>query len=509
MFAMMLLSVLLFTTVAGCDEGVKQATLALQQHNAAQAIATLEPLRSACAQSSNVYEVLGLANELSGNKVDAEKALQTAVSIEPESTRLLTELGATLLRNGKPGQASRELDRALLLDGSNIVILKFAVGAAVGSGNWPRAAQLFQQMNVENDNRTLQQEPILVLWLAQMLIETKQSDRLNAFSNNLPDALPPALLFSLGSLFAQHGMYERAVDCLKRVPPKDADDALFFDLGLSYSHLQQFAEARRWYFEAIDRYPGHVEAYLHVGLDYIASGEARMGIPWLYRAQELAPPRPDIAYALGEQLIILDYFNTAKDVLARALESAPHEPLLMVAEGDLKRAQGDSAGAIPLYQRALAEKPGLIPARVSLARADLSVGKDAEAKIQLNRALSEDPQDPMVNGELGLMEAHEGNWNAAEHHLSRSWVQNRSNPQIALELARAYQQNGRLQDALRLLASIAPAMSDSAAFHFQLAQLYTALHRSSEAQNERDTLTKLQALKQDVLHFESPHIYVH
>ena len=42
----------------------------------------------------------------------------------------MTELGATLLRNGKPGEASEELDRALLIDPTHVDTRRCAVGAA-------------------------------------------------------------------------------------------------------------------------------------------------------------------------------------------------------------------------------------------------------------------------------------------------------------------------------------------------------------------------------------------
>lgn len=506
---MLVLHVLLFTVVAGCDEGLKPATLALQQNNPAQALALLDPLRSHCRHTAAFNEVFGLANELSGNKAAAEEALRTAVELDGKSTRLLTELGATLLRNGKPVEAAKALDQSLLIDPLNGVTLKYAVGAAVGAHNWARAAELFRQMNVESDSRVLQQEPVLVLWFVETMLETKEVGRIDSVLAAQRNSMPPGLLFSLGTLFARHGMYERAVQYFKDVPPEAADDALYFNLGLAYSHMQEFEAARRCYFEAIDRHPGHADAYLHVGLDYVASGQLRMGIPWMYRAHGFAPSRPDIAYALAEQLVTLEYFNSAKEVLTKALASAPNDPLLLVADGDLKRAQGNSAAAIASYRQALVERAGLTPALVGLAHADTSAGKEAEAKDLLTNALSHDPQDPIVNGELGVLEAREDNWNAALDHLGRAWAQDHSNPEIALQLARAYRQKGRPQDALKLLDSIGPAMQDSSAFHFELAQLYTALHRSADAESERAALTNLQARSQDVLHFDNPRTYVH
>jgi thioredoxin-like negative regulator of GroEL len=229
----------------------------------------------------------------------------------------------------------------------------------------------------------------------------------------------------------------------------------------------------------------------------------------MYKAQRLAPERSDIAYSLAGQLITLEYFNSAKEVLARACESAPHDPLLLAAEGDLKRAQGDTAGAVVSYQKALAEKPRIPAALVGLARADIETGKETEARSLLNIGLTRDLKDPVINGEMGMLEARNRNWDAALQHLELAWQTNHSNPNIALELARVYQHKARPEDALRLLQSIGPEMEDSAAFHFELAQIYTLLHRPSDAQSQRNAFTQLQANSQNVLRFDNPHTYVH
>lgn len=506
---MVLLPILLLSVVAGCDESVKTAIVALQQNNPGQALTLLEPLRALCTSSSAFYEVLGLANELLDNKVAAEEALRMAIKLDATSPRLLTELGATLLKNGKPAEASKPLDDALKLDPSNPVTLKYDIGAAVGVQNWPRAAELFGKLNIEDENRLLEQEPILILWLAQTLLQTKQSGRLETLLATHRNGMPTGLLFSLGTLFAQHAMYKQALEYFKLVPAEAADDALYFNLGLCYSHLQRFDDARHSYFAAIDKHPDHVNAYFHVGLDYVAGGNSRMGVPWIYKAQSLAPGRPDIAYALAGQLIALEYFNSAIEVLAKASKSAPRDPLLMAAEGDLKRAQGDTAGAAASYQKALTAKPGLPAALVGLARIDLETGKETEGRRLLNTALSHDPQDLVANGEMGLFEARARNWDAALTHLRRAWEQDHSNPTIALELARAYQQKARPEDALRLLQSIAPEMEDSAAFHFQLMQIYTLLHRSADATLQRNAFNELQASRENNLRFDVPHTYIH
>jgi tetratricopeptide (TPR) repeat protein len=276
-----MLPMLLFLAVETCAASLAPVTSALQQRDPAKALALLDPLRGQCEQSSAFYELLGLASELSGKGPAAEEALRLAVSLDSKSPRLLTELGATYLQNGNPGEATKVLEKALVLDPSNAATMKYAVGAAVQSGAWQRASTLFHQLGAEDHPQILQGEPILVLWYAQTLIATNRSDRIKTLLSPQRKLMNPGLLFSLGTLFAQHRLYESAVDYFRQVPTSLADEALYFNLGLSYSHLKKFDHARECYFQAIDKHSEYPDAYLHVGLDYVVSGDPRMGIPWL------------------------------------------------------------------------------------------------------------------------------------------------------------------------------------------------------------------------------------
>ncbi len=506
---MLVLPILLYSLVSTCAADLGPASVALQHNDPAKALELLEGFRPQCGQSSAFYELLGLANELSGKTSAAEEALRAAVALEPGSPRLLTELGATYFRNGKPREAAKVLDQALALEPSNAVAMKYAIGSAVQSGAWPRAATLFRQLGAETHPESLQNDPILVLWFAQTLIETGHTDRIEPLFSPQQKLMSPGLLFSLGTLFAQHRMYDHAVEYLRLVPDQNADDAVYFNLGLSYSHLKKFDQAREYYFRAIDKKSGHADAYLHVGLDYVVSGAPNLGIPWVFRAHALAPERPDISYALVQQLVSLGYSNTAQEVLVEAVANHPHDALLAVANGDLKRSNGDPAAAIESYQRALAEQPGLTAALVGLARANIVQGKEGEAQKFLKTALSGDPDDPFASGELGLLEAHQEEWDAALEHLNRAWTQDRSNGKIAIELARAYRHKGRPQQALQVLTSLKPAMDESSALHFELAQLYAELHQPAVAQAERDAVARIQANTHEALHFDSPRTYVH
>lgn len=503
---MLVLPILLALATTQCDGSLQPVMQALRGNDVAKASAVLQSVPAECRQSSSFFELTGITDELSGNSLAAEASLRRAIALDPKSARLREQLGAIYLRDKKAAEAVAELKDAVALDPANPVVKKYLIGAYVQAREWPHAAALFDQIGgAGSDIR----DPIMVLWFAQTLIETKQFSRIDRDISPQQAGMPPALLFSLGTLFAQHGMYRKAVQFLQQIPSEQADDAVYFNLGLAYSHLQAFDDARRNYFRAIDKHPDHVEAYFRVGLDYSAAGQGAKAVPWLFRARDLAPKRPDIAYALAEQLLQLKYVESAKKVVAGAFEASPGNPILLVASADIEQQQGRPPAATSNYKKALAQQPKLIAALVGLARVSVSQGNDEEAKKYLRNALSIDSNDPSANGELGSLEARQEDWVSALPHLNKAWTADQSNRAVGLKLARALRHSNRCTEALHVLTALRPSMNDSSAFHLELAQLYSQIHRPDKAREERAVLAKLEAQAQDSIHFDNPTTYVH
>lgn len=503
-----MLALFLFFAVTGsCEDGLKPALSALQRNDASTAISLLESLRKQCASSSSFYDLVGIANELSGNSLAAENALRQAVSLDPKSSRLYADLGATYLRNNKPKDAADALSQALTLDPANTSAATYLIGAYVTTGEWRKAADLFNRTGIA-DGPSLLKDPLVALWFAQTFIEVQQPERIDRVLAPEVANMPPTLLFSLGTLLAKHALYARAITYLERIPAEKADDAVYFNLGLAYSHLQRFQEARGYYFLAIDVKPSHIEAYFHVGLDYAAAGDQRKAIPWLVHAHDSAPTRADIAYALAEQLIQLEYFDTAEDVLRKALE-VHASPLILAAMGDEKMAEGNVPAALNRYNQALKESPKMPAALIGCARAYVSKGKESEARSLLQQAVSVDPQNAAALGELGLLEGQHEEWTAAFEHLNRAWSADRSNLKVALQLARTLQHLNRAEEAVQLLLSLPPAAQRLSVFHIELAQLYSGLHRISDAEVERAASQKVLEQNTESIHFDSPKTYVY
>ncbi|HEX7362692.1 MAG TPA: tetratricopeptide repeat protein [Bryobacteraceae bacterium] len=502
-------SVILFAVAAGCNSQLQLAATALQHHDVTRAEGILKSAGPACgSRSSRFYELKGVASSLSGNLGAAEDAFRTASSLDPKSPNLLADLGAAYLRDKKPARAAKVLREALTRDPSDRIAQQYLIGSYVQLHEWQDAFRLFHQLGVDRTPELLD-NPVVFLWFVQTLIGTNQTERMDALLKHREQGMSPALLFSLAGVFAEHRMYRMAANYLAKIPTPNADQAVYFDLGLAYSHLREFDQARRCYFEAIDKQPGYVDAYFRVGLDYAANGNARKALPWLFRASALDPNQPDISYALVEQLVQLKYFATAQQELSKAVARAPEDPLLETASGDLKQAQGDSSGAVRIYHKLLAKKARFVPALVSLARALTSQGKNDEALGELRKAISVEPNDSSANSQLGLLEAKQHDWVAASTHLEKAWSEDHSHRTVALALARTLLHTKRPHAALQILESLAPALHSSRAFHVQLAQIYRQLGRTAQARAEDKQVTELEAQAQDVLHFNSPKTYIH
>ena len=464
----------------------------------------LEGVGAECRQSASYYELLGIAYELSGKKDRAEESLQRAAGLDPNSIQLKEQLGATLLRNGKGAKAAAVLE-AIAAQTPGVGAKKLLLGAYVESEQWQKAGQLLASEPLEHVEPS---DPVFSVWWADTLIHTKQTARLNDELERVAQPLPANLLFSLATLFAKQEMYPEAAKYFSEIPEADADAAVYFNLGLALSHCRRYDEARKNFFLAIDHDPQNTEAYFRVGVDYAASGQARLAVPWLLRMHEMKPERSDIIFALAEQWLNLGYTSSAKQLFAGLSQALRSNPLVECAEADVWRSAGEASKAEGLYRQALAKQSNLTPALVGLARVEREQGKQAAAKADLEKALSIDRESGAANAELGLMAASDREWKQASEYLTRAWAEDQSDAAVALQLARSERNAGKPADALALLSPLGTRLDGSAPYHLELGSVYAQLGQAAKAIAERETASRLQAASPLNLRFDQATTYV-
>lgn len=340
-------------------------------------------------------------------------------------------------------------------------------------------------------------------------MEAGDKIRLAQFLPKRAERAPSALRFVLGTKLAQHGYFREAIAQFEAIPAADRDSALTFNTALAYSRLRDFDSARRYYFSTIDLEPDYVEAYFRIGLDLAANGETNLSIPWLLRARRIAPARPDIAFAVSEELISASYFQSAEAILDFAIAQNPKDPLLRVAQGDLALGRQQFEQATKYYRQALTMQPGLSLASVGLARAMASQQQQREATEILRAVLAREPDNIAANAEFGRLELEAGEWRDAIPKLEIARRADPGNSKIRMSLARAYRRSGRADKALELLLLKAASGPPDRAYHLEIAHAYEALKRDGEARREMETVRQIANFEQKGLKFVPPSLYIH
>ncbi|KAF2361658.1 Tetratricopeptide repeat [Trinorchestia longiramus] len=107
------------------------------------------------------------------------------------------------------------------------------------------------------------------------------------------EATKISALFNLGRLYADDGLYERAIgvymEAVERMPPHYAPQSLYNMLGEAYFKLEKMTEAERWYLQALRVKSDHVPAHLTYGKMLARMNRVSEAEDWFRKALNLAP----------------------------------------------------------------------------------------------------------------------------------------------------------------------------------------------------------------------------
>jgi tetratricopeptide (TPR) repeat protein len=493
---------------SGCGPELNQASALLQAGRPGPAAGILESASARCPSSAQVFDLLGIANDLLGNTEPAQQAFRKAIAIEPAAARPRVNLAVSLFRIGKEEEGLAELQKAISLEPRNTLANANLGAYHARRGEWDRALAYFDAAGGDA-SPVIRNDPQFRLALIKCLLGTGRRQRAVAMLPSPRDQQPSPFRFSVGVTLAEHGLYGPAIEQFLAIPEPDRDAAVQFNIGFAHSRQAQFDTARRYYFAAIDADASHVESYFRVALDFVAQGETSKAIPWLWRARRMAPQRGDMAATLAEQLISGHYFQSAAAVLDAAVAGGARDALLEVAQGDLAMEQGRAPEAVARYQKALDLNPGAGPACAGLARALVAQERQAEAERLLSEFLARRPADEAVNAQFGRMQAEQGNCARAVPMLERASQAGLFSPGLATDLARCYRRVNRPADAVVLLEPLRSRLAGNRAYHYELAQAYTTLKRVADARSELAEVQRIDKSDHQGLRFTPPAVYIH
>lgn len=259
----------------------------------------------------------------------------------------------------------------------------------------------------------------------------------------------PGLLEQIESLrasaveFLAQGKLELAETVLKellQLSPEDGDAT--FRLGLVYHRKGDLDGASEHYSLAVERAPRDPRPLNNLGLIQTGRGERDVARATFSRALEVAPDDPDVLSNLAA-LLEAAAPTQASPLYDKALERDPrhgparlgrarvraavgdrqgaradyqalvdqdgvYAPRALDGMGVLSRVEGKAEEAVALHRRALERSPAFVEARVNLGVALLDLGRDDEARKELDDAVKAQPRSARGWQALGVARARAG-----------------------------------------------------------------------------------------------------
>ncbi|MEM1132386.1 MAG: tetratricopeptide repeat protein [Pseudomonadota bacterium] len=170
-----------------------------------------------------------------------------------------------------------------------------------------------------------------------------------------------------------------------------------------------------------------------------------------------------------------------REALAKALELAPRDPNVLMAQALSKSDVGDNRGAIALYQEALAGDPSNSDILTGLAIAYSQLGRTSEQLDFARRARDVDPLRPMVLQVLTFSEYSSGNIEAARKVAESNMRWNGNNASAKHAMGFILDQTGQYAEANQLYASVLKQNPANFTYGLTTGELYLRIGSNKRA----------------------------
>lgn len=285
------------------------------------------------------------------------------------------------------------------------------------------------------------------------------------------------------------------------------EGASFSGVELSL-HMAESGHCRRAVPQLLRLLPGTSDAALarRIGFDGLACARAlnedQPTVEFLLFLNRRFPRDPDVLYVTTHA-----YSDLSLEASEKLLAVAPTSAQAMMLDSESLEVQEKWADARKEYLRILKLHPDAEGIHLRIARDDLAEPPSpeaiADAKMQLQEELAEDPGDAAAEDLLGSIALKAGEWKGAIDHFSRATKLDAGLTDAFFGLGMALNSAGRFAEAVAPLRVVEGRMPGNPSVHYQLLLAYSRLGRKQDAAREtalfRQTSAKAaQEVKQQV-----------
>jgi cellulose synthase operon protein C len=422
------------------------ASAALQQRAPSRAINYLKPLVDKSTADAQTLSLLGNAYMADGKAELALQQFEKAAALEPENQTMKARVAISEINSGHSAQGLAELEQVFASESGAKIAGPTLVLTELRAGRIQKASEVAGSLiKLDADN------PLYQTLLGEVQIAQRDYS---------------------GAETAFHA-------ALKRNPEFAAATR---DLAKLYLVTARTDDAKKVYGDLLAKKPDDVSALL--GLADIAITEKKWSeaIDYINRARTAAPNDPTAGIKLVGVYETQQDWNKAKAIAGELVAQFPRDVNVQIAQATAFLGSGDTKNAISSYRRAYEITPNSIPILSRYVALLTSAKELREARTVVQEAVTRNPRNALLKGDLIRLEADIDGLDAA---LAKARDLKKDDPENSiydLVSAELYEKAGRPQDAIALLETAVAARPSDDGLAIALSRLYTGVGDRKKAE---------------------------
>lgn len=423
------------------------------QKNYDQALTTYAQMAKYFPKSSQIPMLVGMVMLQQNRNADARVAFEKVLELAPHSVMAVEQLVNLDIDEKHYDAAVERVNKEIAAEqkpGSSLQILLAKIYIS-------RANDLTDVAKKTNSNiRKIGDVPAAQGDIAKAEAALQKAIQM--------DPLMPTPYLLLAKLYVSTGREQAALDGVNNLLSKTNSPAAYMELGTIQEMMKNYPAARDAY-----------EKVLTFNSDF---GPALNNLSYLYaerlnnldkayelaeKARSLSPRDPFTADTLGWILYKKGDYQRALSLLSESVGKVPRQAEIQLHLGLTQYMMGDENGARASLQYAAGSKDDF--AHKEEAATHLAIlaidpkTADAKTRADLEKQLSDDPNDPIAANRLALIYERDGSLDKAAKIYEQTLKQNPQNAQLMSRLARLYislNQSDKALDLVKQAHKIAP-----------------------------------------------------
>ena len=294
----------------------------LQLHRTAEALRTANALSEKNKTDVQVQFSLGVLLAADHQYRAAQRVLDLADSLQPESFEILFNLGQVLVRNGENARAELTLNRALKLQPENAETLYLLAQTYNAQSRPLDALEVLMRAHKIAPNNA----DIIFLMAQVTMSQNYYEDAIPLLESGLEIApRRPDLLAALGESYFMAGKPEKAIDTFDSLLEIDKSARSYAFLGLSYRNLGRFDEAKSYFQKGLALDPHNSTCLFNLGFIAERQGDAVAAERYFQQTLQHSPEYSDALLELANLRTAAKRLPEAENLLRRYVKLA-HDP---------------------------------------------------------------------------------------------------------------------------------------------------------------------------------------